>query len=119
MSLENVSEIVSAIEAGLHTLPTPAEFEMAYQARVAIDRIRFAISQNEKSASSSDQVREANLQLLDALDRLENVERKFQIRCARSAHLSSGTNYDRRRMPSDRNNSSSNAAAASRDCERT
>lgn len=118
MSLEKVSEIVSAIEAGLHTLPTPAEFEMAYQARVAIDRIRFAISQNERSASSSDQVREANLQLLDALGRLENVERKFQIRCATSAHLSSGANYDRRRMPSERSDSSLNGAAAPRNCER-
>jgi hypothetical protein len=117
MSLEKVSEIVLDIEAGLHTSPTPAEFEMAYQARVAIDRIRFAISQNEKSASSCDQVQEANLQLLDALGRLENVERKFQIRCARSAHLPSGASYDRRRMPSDRNDSSFNGAAASRDCE--
>jgi hypothetical protein len=118
MSLEKVSEIVSAIEAGLHTLPTPAEFEMAYQARVAIDRIRFAISQNEKSASSCDQVREVNLQLLDALDRLENVERKFQIRCARKVHSSSGVGYERRRMPSDRSDSSFNGAAAPHDCER-
>ncbi|MGA8594655.1 MAG: hypothetical protein WB676_07910 [Bryobacteraceae bacterium] len=118
MSLEKVSEIVSAIEAGLHTLPTPAEFEMAYQARVAIDRIRFAISQNEKSASSCDQIREANLQLLDALDRLENVERKFQIRCARSAHLSNGAGYERRKMPSERSDPSFNGAAALRDSER-
>jgi hypothetical protein len=116
MSLEKVSEIVSAIEAGLHTLPTPAEFEMAYQARVAIDRIRFAISQNEKSASSCDQVREANLQLLDALNRLEWVERKFQIRCARSAQFSSGASYERKRMPSNGSNSSFSGAAP-RDCE--
>jgi hypothetical protein len=118
MSLEKVSEIVSAIHAGLYTSPTPAEFEMAYQVRVAIDQIRFAISQNEKSASSCDQVREANLQLLDALDRLETVERKFQIRCARCTHLSRSASYERSRMPSEHSDSSFNGAATPRDCER-
>jgi hypothetical protein len=117
MSLEKVSEIVSAIGDGLHIYPTPAEFEMAYQARVAIDRIRFAISQNEKSASSCDQIREANLQLLDALDRLETVERKFQIRCARKVHLSNGASYERMRMASDRSDSLWKRAAAGHDCE--
>ena len=54
------------------------DFEMAYQARVASDRIRFAIRRLESDSSRVDGVREASMQLLDALDRLESVERRFQ-----------------------------------------
>jgi len=53
---------------------------MAYQARVAIDRIRFAIKHTEQFAPRTDQMREAELQLLDALERLERVDRQFQQR---------------------------------------
>jgi hypothetical protein len=53
---------------------------MAYQARVAIDRIRFAIKHTEQFGPRSDQMREAGLQLLDALQRLETVDRRFQAR---------------------------------------
>ena len=60
--------------------PSPIEFEMAYQARVAIDRIRFAIKHTEQFARQSDQSREVGLQLLDALDRLESLDRHFQAR---------------------------------------
>jgi hypothetical protein len=56
------------------------EYEMAYQARIAIDRIRFAIRQTEQFARHSDEAREASLQLLDALDRLETADRHFQSR---------------------------------------
>ena len=60
--------------------PSPTEFEMAYQARVAIDRIRFAIKNTEQSGLQSDEMREAALQLLDALERLETIDRRFQDR---------------------------------------
>lgn len=60
--------------------PSPIEFEMAYQARIAIDRIRFAIKHTEQSGLHSDEMREAGLQLLDALERLETVDRRFQDR---------------------------------------
>jgi len=53
---------------------------MAYQSRVAIDRIKFAIKHTEQFGSRTDQTREAGLQLLDALQRLEMVERRFQER---------------------------------------
>jgi predicted transcriptional regulator len=53
------------------------DFEMAYQARVASDRIRFALRQLE-SETCADSTREASMQLLDALDRLESVEQRFQ-----------------------------------------
>jgi hypothetical protein len=43
MKSQLAEEIFELIEARSH-VPTPAEFEMAYQARVVIDRIRFASS---------------------------------------------------------------------------
>jgi hypothetical protein len=43
------------------------EFEMAYQARIAIDRIRFAIRHTEQVAPRTDPMRDVDFQLLDAL----------------------------------------------------
>jgi len=60
--------------------PLPIEFEMAYQIRVVIDRIRFVIKATDQFAHHPRQVQEAGLQLLDALDRLESAERGFQRR---------------------------------------
>src|SRR5215471_3051175 len=60
--------------------PSPIEFEMAYQVRVAIDRIKFAIKHCEEFGPRTEQRREVGLQLLDALDRLESAERNFQRR---------------------------------------
>jgi hypothetical protein len=56
------------------------EFEMAYQARVAIDRIKFAIKHAEQFARPCDAMREVGLELLDALGRLEALDRRFQAR---------------------------------------
>jgi hypothetical protein len=56
------------------------EFELAYQARVAMDRIRFAIKHSDQFAQGTEQMQEVGLQLLDALQRLENAERRFQER---------------------------------------
>jgi hypothetical protein len=56
---------------------------MAYEARVVRDRIRSAIRQIEHAANHSDQVRDANLRLLDALDRLDAVDGRFQERSRR------------------------------------
>jgi hypothetical protein len=60
--------------------PAAIEFEMAYQARVAIDRIKFAIKHVEQFSAPCVHMRDANLQLLEALDRLESLDRRFQIR---------------------------------------
>jgi hypothetical protein len=60
--------------------PSAVEFETAYQVRVAIERIRFAIKHTEHFAQPSSHLREANLELLDAPNRLESVDRRFQIR---------------------------------------
>jgi len=45
-----------------------------------MDRIKFAIRVTEQFAPRMDQIREAVLQLLDALERLESVDRRFQNR---------------------------------------
>lgn len=76
---EMLKEFVGLIEADAHSRPSALEFELAYQARVAIDRIRFAIKATE-NRSQPEQLREAGMQLLDALDRLEAAERRFQNR---------------------------------------
>jgi hypothetical protein len=73
-------QITATIEADLKLMPCAIEFEMAYQVRIAIERIRFAIKHADQFGHPSGQMREAALQLLDALDRLERVDRRFQIR---------------------------------------
>jgi hypothetical protein len=74
------NEVFAIVEAKVRSTPSPTEFEMAYQKRVAVDRIRFAIQTTEQPGHTPEQIREAGLQLLDALDRLESAERSFQIR---------------------------------------
>jgi hypothetical protein len=63
MRSEIMHQIVEAIEAGVQSRPSAMEFEMAYQARVAIDRIKSAIKHAERLAVPSIHVREADLQL--------------------------------------------------------
>jgi len=83
-------QIVEIIEAEVRSRPSAVEFEMAYQARVAIDRIKFAIRHTEQFSKPCIHMREAGLQLLDALERLESLDRRFQIR-SRCAGDSNGT----------------------------
>lgn len=80
MKSELAEEIFALIEARSQARPAPMEFEMAYQARVAMDRIRFAIKHAEQFGPQTEPLREASLQLLDALQRLETVDRRFQAR---------------------------------------
>jgi hypothetical protein len=80
MSSEFMHQIVDTIAAEVRSRPSPIEFEMAYQVRVAIDRIRFAIKHTEVFGEPCIPMREAGLQLLDALERLESLDRRFQIR---------------------------------------
>ena len=68
------------LEAEVRSRPSAIEFEMAYQARVAIDRIKFAIKHAEQFAKPCIHMREVGLKLLDALERLEALDRRFQIR---------------------------------------
>ena len=57
---------------------------MAYQTRIAIDRIKVAIKQTEQAGGRPEHVRQAGMLLLEALERLESIERRFQnrSRCA-------------------------------------
>ena len=87
MKSELAEEIFELMEARSQNRPTPMDFEMAYQARIAIDRIRFAIRHTEQFALGTDPMRDVGLQLLDALQRLEAVDRRFQVR----SRLASGT----------------------------
>ena len=80
MNSKVMHQVLDTNENGVNIRPSAIEFEMAYQARIAIDRIRFAIKQTEQFGSPSEQIREAGLQLLDALQRLETVDRRFQDR---------------------------------------
>ena len=80
MNSEIMSDILPVIDAKVQFWPTAMEFELAYQARVAMDRIRFAIKHADQFGQRKDQMQEAGLQLLDALQRLETAERRFQER---------------------------------------
>src|SRR5690348_12536985 len=84
MTAKFAEEVVAELTRFAHSTPRPLEFEMAYQAKVASDRIRFAVRQIDQYQNHSNELREANLQLIDALDRLESAERKFQA-CFRRA----------------------------------
>jgi len=67
-------------EVNLQRRPSAGEFEMAYQVRVAMDRIRFAIKATEMNGATAEELTEAAMQLVDALDRLESADRRFQQR---------------------------------------
>ena len=90
MSSEIMHQIVETIEAEVRSRPSPLEFEMAYQARVAMDRIKFAIKHAEQFSKPCIHMREASLQLLDALERLESLDRRFQAQ-SQIAVRSNGT----------------------------
>jgi diaminopimelate decarboxylase len=87
-SSELAKEVFSILETKLFERPSPTEFEMAYQMRVAGERIRFAIKAMDTIREGPVTVDEISLQLLDALDRLERLDRRFQGRspvCTRCA----------------------------------
>ena len=96
MRSEIMHQIVETIEAEVRSRPSPLEFEMAYQARVAMDRIKFAIKHAEQFSKPCIHMRDASLQLLDALERLESLDRRFQIR-SRIATDGNGNIPDARR----------------------
>jgi hypothetical protein len=79
MKSEVLKEFVAMIETNAQRRPSALEFEMAYQVRIAMDRIRFAIKATETPTEHA-QLRDAGLQLLDALDRLQAAELHFQNR---------------------------------------
>ena len=91
MSAEVPHQICQKMEDEVNSRPSAFEFEMAYQARTAIDRIKFAIRHTEQFGSRTDEMFEASLQLLDAVERLELLDRRFQER----SRLGSGPSQTR------------------------
>ncbi len=53
-------------------------YELAYESRVAIDTLRFAIKQLDRETTSEER-HDVGMLLLDALDRLARAERRFRI----------------------------------------
>jgi hypothetical protein len=90
MPSEIMQNVLQLIEAEAQSRYAPVEFEIAYQARVAMDRIRFAVKHTEQFGPRTDQMREVVLQLLDALDRLESGDRSFQKRLRAPRELRDG-----------------------------
>lgn len=77
-SAELARQVFSIVERKIASERSSLEFEMAYQMRVASEKIRFAIRAID--AACPNQTNEVSLQLLDALTRLEQLDRRFQNR---------------------------------------
>src|SRR5690349_5256730 len=66
-----MKNVVAIIEANAQGRPSAAEFEIAYQVRVAMGRMKFAMTHTEQFAPRTD-AKEVGLQLFDSLERLES-----------------------------------------------
>lgn len=80
MSSKVMDQIKEIIDAKAQMRPTPMEFELAYQARVAMDKVRFAIRHREQWVPGPLGTVEVSLQFADTLDGLEAADRHFQKR---------------------------------------
>lgn len=70
----------------VHSPANLPEFETAYHTRLVIDQLRFAIKNTEHIEPCTSSIEEVRLQLLDALTRLECLDRKFQARLRVGMH---------------------------------
>ncbi len=87
MRSETFNQIRAMFVNEARAWPSAVDFEMAYQARGAMDRIRFAIKHTEHFAPQTNAMREVSLQLLDALERLQMEDRRFQERSRAGSEL--------------------------------
>jgi hypothetical protein len=87
-------EVFSLMENVWHRAPGP-DFELAYKARLASDRVRFAIQATEHSCEANKELQEVRLQLLDALEVLATADRSFQ----RRFRMTMASNSESRRPP--------------------
>jgi hypothetical protein len=70
MNAETTQQGVKIIESEVRSRASASEFEVAYQVRVAIDRIKFASRDVVDFSTPCAEMRDAALQFLDALDRV-------------------------------------------------
>jgi len=80
MPFASIQQLLHLIDGESRGQAAHTGFQMAYHARVAIDRIRSAIKQTEQFAPHADQMREVGLELVDAMDRLESTDHGFRGR---------------------------------------
>jgi hypothetical protein len=72
--------VIEIVEGEVRSRPSGNDFEMAYQARLRMARIRFVIRHKEQFSATCVSLSDANLQFLNALGRLDSLDRRFQIR---------------------------------------
>jgi hypothetical protein len=89
-------QIIETIESDATSQPSAMEFETAYQARIAIDRIRFAIKHTEQFAKPCETTPEKGLELLDGLESLETLDRRLQARSRISVSHKNGSREEAR-----------------------
>jgi hypothetical protein len=80
MTARFVDDVGAELALLANSTPSTFEFEIAYQSRVACDRIRFVIRNVEALGTGAGPLRETCFQLTDALRRLEDIDRRFQSR---------------------------------------
>lgn len=80
-SSQLAKEVFSIVERKVLAERPSMEFEMAYQMKVAGEKIRFVLKSIDMFGLGS-VAQEISLQLLDALQRMEDVDRRFQNRCS-------------------------------------
>ena len=102
MTTKSMHQLLEIIEEEVRSTPSAIEFEMAYQARVVVDRIKFATRQVEQYAKPCAQMRDVGLQLPEAVERLQALDRRFQTRPGRTQPFGTGTRENQshsRRFP--------------------
>jgi hypothetical protein len=72
-------QIVETIEADVQSRPSAMEFEMAYQTRVAIDRIKFAIRHTDQFGKPCDAMREPECNCLTRSNALKLLTVAFKL----------------------------------------
>jgi hypothetical protein len=93
MRSDLVNEFRRLMDNEVESRPSAMCFEFAYQGKIAMDRIKFAIKSVERFANHPGPALEANLQLLEALERLQSAERRFQDAWRRHRNGGSGESH--------------------------
>ena len=97
-SSQLAKEVVSIVERKVLGERPSMQFEMANQMKVAGERIRFALKLMHMLGANPT-VQEISLQLLDALERMDDIDRRFQRYSFRSTRNATFTKlrHDARR----------------------